>query len=255
MTNGLVFYKGKSGLNKVTPIVGIIVGLDKSSSNIKTGSLIQSYILVDNGKMPHENAQFGNNDDGICGDCIHRGNKDEKTGSCYVNLGQGPHAVYSQYLAGKYDKFDKKKHKGLFDGKMLRMGSYGDPVAIPFDRWDTIISWTIGHTGYTHQWRVCDQRFRNLCMASCDTESDREYAEYMGWRTFRVKRKDDPVIVGKEVVCPASPDLVTKRQCEDCMACNGAKNILDGDKRRSIVINAHGLKYKIDKFAKRLSLL
>lgn len=248
--NGVVFYKGLSQFDK-KPIVGIAVGLSSKSSNVKTGSLIQTYILVDNGVMPHENAAYGKADSTVCGNCPHRAGPNEKSGSCYVNLGQGPHAVYSHYLKGKYPSL-AQSHKSLFTDRFLRLGSYGDPTAIPFDVWINITSWAKDHTGYTHQWRLCDQRFKNICMASCDSTLDYDTAKYMGWRTFRVKTNSQPVLKS-EVKCPASPDSFPKRQCEDCMACNGTNR--ENDLRRDIVINAHGLKWRIEKFRKVISLL
>lgn len=244
--NGLVFYKGKSQLDR-KDIVGIVIGFNSSSKNGKTGDLLQTHILVDNGKFPHENAAFGSGDSTICGDCPHRGSPEQKSGTCYVNTGQGPHAVYSAYLARKYDKLNKKTHKSLFKDRFLRMGAYGDPTAIPFDVWDGLIGLVSNHTGYTHQWRTCDQRFRNLCMASCDNDGDYITAKHMGWRTFRVKSAQE-IRLATEITCPASKELNTGRQCEDCMACNGARQILDGDKRRDIVINVHGMAWKINRF-------
>lgn len=250
--NGLVFYRGPSQIDG-KPIVGILSGLLSGSDNIKTGNLIQSYILVDNDKFPHENASYGNADVSVCGDCIHRGSKEQKSGSCYVNLGQGPYNVFKQYKEGKYKEFEKSD-RILLSGKYIRMGAYGDPSAIPYEVWEELTWSADDHTGYTHQWRVCDQRFRYMCMASIDNDSEYDFAKLLGWRTFRVKNKDEQQLK-YEIVCPASPDLEKKRTCQTCMACNGARDIVGGDKRRDIVINVHGLVWKKDVFSKKVSLL
>lgn len=206
--------------------------------------MLQTYILVDNGLKPHENAQYGKSDSSVCGNCPHRASPEAKTGSCYVNLGQGPFIVYQQYLAGKYPMLDNT-YRELFKDRNLRMGSYGDPAAIPYKIWAKMRSWCSGHTAYTHQWRTCDQKFSKLCMASCDTPQDYIDAKKKGWRTFRVKSEFDPILNG-EIACPASKERNYSKQCAGCLACNGSKK--KTDLRRDIVINAHGLKHKIDKF-------
>jgi hypothetical protein len=242
--NGLIFYRGKSELDGEN-IVGVAVGLDGSSGNRKTGDLIQTYIFVDNGHFPHENAAYGRADKSICGNCPHRAKEDQKAGSCYVNLGQGPYSVFKQLLQGKYDVL-KQKHKPLFMGRYLRLGSYGDPAAIPFNVWAELSSWSTDHTGYTHQWRTCNPLFKNLCMASCDSLDDMTVAKMLGWRTFRVKQEHDASLPN-EIRCPAQKGYFPQRQCQDCMACNGVNKV--DDKRRDIVINVHGPVYKVKRFS------
>ena len=61
-------------------------------------------------------------------------------------------------------KYDKHIH--LFENKVIRLGSYGDPVAVPFDTWTEILKVAKGNLSYTHQWKTCDQRYKNICMAS-----------------------------------------------------------------------------------------
>ena len=248
--NGLVFYKGASQLDS-KPIVGIVVGFNKSSTNTKTGDLLQSYILVDNGKTPQENASYSSADGSVCGNCPHKASPEQKTGSCYVNLCQGPSAVFRAYTNGKYDILNDT-HKDWFSGRNLRMGSYGDPAAIPFETWIKIRNWCVAHTAYTHQWRTCDVRFKTLCMASCDTEADYIEAKKQGWRTFRVKLATDKVFK-TEIGCPASKEMGNKTQCAGCMACNGSKK--PNDLRRDITINAHGMQFKIDRFTTALNKL
>ena len=99
-----------------------------------------------------------------------------------------------------------------------------------------------GWTGYTHQWRepYCDQRLRGLIMASADSVADRDAAQALGWRTFRVKSSNAPVLAG-EIVCPASEEQGKRLTCEQCGACNGGgwRQIIDL-RKMSIVIDAHG---------------
>ena len=82
---GYIIYRGASMLDDA-PIV--VVALT-NSSNVKTGNMVQTYILVDNGRSPVDNAR-DLLDASICGDCKHRRGTG---GACYVNLGQGARAV------------------------------------------------------------------------------------------------------------------------------------------------------------------
>jgi hypothetical protein len=118
--------------------------------------------------------------------------------------------------------------------KAVRLGTYGDPAAVPARIWEALISLSNGHTGYTHQWRTHPE-LKSLCMASVDTVNDMHEARAQGWRTFRV---DGTHVIGAqkgEVLCPASKEAGKKLTCEQCLACCGA----DG-RKGSIYIPAHG---------------
>jgi hypothetical protein len=95
------------------------------------------------------------------------------------------------------------------------------------------------HTGYTHQWRTCDQALKDYCMASVDSHEEYVLAKSMGWRCFRVVESFDQK-VKNEVICPNTSTGIT---CAECGACDGAGRKLKGD----IVIEVHGTSAK--KFA------
>lgn len=226
---GYIFYRGPSMLDGL-PIVGVV--LTGRSSNSKTGTMVQSYILADNGMSARSGA-----DRSVCGECPHRryhsGGIPGKAGACYVNLGQGPRAVSDGIRRGIYPTFDDTARDRL-RGRLVRLGSYGDPAAIPFHIWADLLKGTDGHTGYTHQWK--DPRFARfgmLCMASVDNEAEAHAAWLAGWRTFRVKSAEGLRLSG-EVVCPASTEAGHKVTCSQRLACDGA------GAKRSIVIDAHG---------------
>jgi hypothetical protein len=193
---GVVLYRGPSKLDG-REIVVIATGLDGSSKNGKTGKLVQTWILVEDTNPSV--AIVLDLDRSICGDCPHRRK------SCYVNVTWAPAKVWKAYKAGKYPIYSPAQHRELFKGRGMRFGSYGDPAAVPFDVWAQVLPIIPVRTGYTHQWRTCDPQFRLLCMASCETEGDRELAKQMGYRTFRVRVKSQPVME-QEVVCPASEE-------------------------------------------------
>jgi len=243
--NGVILYKGPSLLNG-KPIVCIATGLQDGSSNRKTGDFIQTYILPTKEK-PTDAINSGN-DDAVCGDCIHR--KKDGFGTCYVNAGYGPNSIFKSYSAGKYPIFDQNIHLNLFKDKLIRLGAWGDPSAIPVKTWESILEVSAGHTGYTHQWRKCDQTLKKYCMASVESEEGLIKAKKMGWKTFRVRRSDEPIIQG-EFICPASIEANKRLKCETCLACKGGEY----NKQVTPVIISHGLDWKSKRFNKMQKLM
>lgn len=226
--NGVVLYQGPSLLDH-SPVVVIAVGLVRRSKNAKTGNAVQTYILADNGETPVEALRSGG-DASICGDCPHRGT------TCYVNVAQAPLAIYKAYCAGRYPAYEAENHRELFRGRFVRLGSYGDPAAVPVRVWDGVCHVAGRWAGYSHAWRYCDPRLSRFCMASVETPQQRQEALAAGWRTFRVRLPDQPVEDG-EFVCPASTEAGKRMTCAECGACSGTKA---GGKNASPVIIFHG---------------
>lgn len=233
----MIVYEGPSRIDG-KPIVVILVGKTK---NRKTGDMVQSYILRSD--MNPTDALKTGDDESICGDCPHRGiatGTGVKGRSCYVTVFQGPYAVYSAYKRGAYPKFSKKKAMAMLGDRMLRLGTYGDPAAVPINVWDSLVKIAKSHTGYTHQWKdKSNAEYRRLCMASVDNELDIPLAKGMGYRYFRVRSKYDPVLPN-EIQCPASEEMGKRLDCSRCGACWGAKPI--GPQPVNVTIIAHGSK-------------
>lgn len=235
--NGAVLWSGASLLDGA-PIVVIATGLASGSTNSKTGPMVQTYILRQD-VAPTEAVRTGV-DGSICGDCPHRGrtvtlgDAVRNVGrTCYVNVGQGPQAVWRTWERGGYP--DQRGQLELVGAaRVVRLGTYGDPAAVPAWVWGALVSKAVAHTGYTHQWRK-SQALRSLCMASADSPEDAAEAQAAGWRTFRVALPCHPEKLPGEVTCPASAEAGRKLVCADCRACGGA----DG-RKGSIVIQAHG---------------
>jgi hypothetical protein len=246
--NGVILYRGPSLLNE-QPIVVVATGLAAASTNRKTGAFIQTYILTDNSEKPTEAIQSGA-DAAVCGNCPHRGH-DGRAGSCYVNAGQGPNSVHAALRRGSYPTFDAAAHLDLFRGKLLRLGAYGDPAAVPLLVWETVCAVARGWTGYTHQWRTCDARYARFCMASVETPAMRLEAMARGYRTFRVRLGSQPVERG-EFICPASEEAGKRLTCEQCKACSGTKG---GGRNATPVIIAHGLDWKVTRYEQTLRRL
>ena len=258
--NGAVIYHGPSQIDGQR-IVIIATGLATGSTNRKTGDMIQTYILRAD-QSPIDAAKSGA-DESVCGKCPHRGMIAEDWGpstdgtldlmgrsninrTCYVNLGQGPLSVWRAWQRGAYPHMNADRLPQiaqLLFGRLVRLGTYGDPAAAPTALWDKILALAAGHTGYTHQWRV-RQDLAQYCMASVDNEHERDEAQALGWRTFRVATNDTRA--QSEVVCPASAEAGKKLTCAECLACCG-----NATKRRgSIVIQAHGSSAVMSNFKK-----
>ena len=73
---GYILYSGPSQLNG-KPIVVIAI---THSTNSKTGNMVQTYLMADNGLSPVVSARILD-DAAVCGDCKHRRGLG---GSCYV---------------------------------------------------------------------------------------------------------------------------------------------------------------------------
>lgn len=246
--NGIIFYRGPSMIDGA-PIIAVATGLASASSNGKTGGgLIQTFILRDN-MTAIEAVQTGA-DRSICGDCPHRGQivDGKNVGrSCYVNFAQAPHNISKTAARGRYREISGDAAIGLFAGKAVRLGAYGDPAAVPVDVWAAVLKHVDFVTGYTHQWRSCDPALATWCMASADSAADRFLAKAMGWRTFRVRTGDEALDGKAEIACPASDEAGNRTTCDKCKACGG----LSARAKVDIAIIAHGTAGKVNAFNKR----
>lgn len=233
---GVTLYDGPSRIDG-KPIVCIA---SLYSRNEKTGPMIQTWILR---KHVDPIAAIGNGGDlSICGDCPLRGwiertrNGLRNRGrGCYVGVKNAPSQVWQAYRRGRYPTYDRAEHACHFHGRALRLGAYGDPVAVPLTTWRRVLPLATGWTGYTHQWR--DPRFARwsqYVMASTHTTDENDQARAMGWRTFRTRLPDSP-LADDEIACPASDEEGKRRTCLTCLACDG------GDcRKRSVAIIGHG---------------
>jgi len=229
--NGYIIYEGPSMLDG-SPIVVIATGFADVSLNEKTGAMIQTWILRSD--MRPIEALEARADTAICGNCPHRG-KDYASRSCYVKVWQAPSAVYGAYKRGSYPKMDYADLGWLFHNRPVRLGAYGDMAAVPLWVIDTIGNAAEFVTGYTHQWMDADHGYSKWLMASADSASDRFLARAYGYRTFRVRSKNE-ALGSREIVCPASAENDHKSNCSKCKMCGGRS----GNAKKDIAIMAHG---------------
>lgn len=229
MSNNKIIYEGPSMLDG-KPIVAIAVWSEK---NTKTGGMVQTYILRQ--KIDPREANRTGQDYSICGNCPLRGtptNKGKLAAGrrCYVNIAQGVLVVWKAYKRGVYDHATDHG-QSLSKGRMVRLGSYGDPAAVPSIVWHRLLKGSAGHTGYSHQSKERQAEFdATIMMVSADSEKQAQEAWGKGQRTFRVLGPNDTINSKHEVLCP-SPRV----QCHSCGLCAGT-----GKKGKSVAIGYHG---------------
>jgi hypothetical protein len=222
-----IIYNGPSLLDG-KPIVVIAT---YSNRNAKTGRVVQTYILRAD-INPLEASKTGA-DYSICGDCVMRGTptadpkrKQAKGRRCYVNLGQGVLIVFKAFLRGVY-KAGSARDMGR--GRFVRVGTYGDPGAVPSHVWDELLAEASTWTAYSHQsgWRP------DIAMQSADDHAQAVAHWQAGRRTFRVIADLGQLDRAHEALCPASKEAGRRVQCTACKLCRG------GTAAKSIAIVEH----------------
>jgi hypothetical protein len=120
----------------------------------------------------------------------------------------------------------------------IRFGAYGEPTALPVWILNDLAAAGVRWTGYTHQWHApfVGQLYQHLLMASVDSLSEHATATAQGWRTFRTRASEAPLLAG-EIACPASAEMGHRTTCADCRLCDGAR---DNDRRKNLAIIVHG---------------
>ena len=213
--NGVILYDGPSLIDG-KPIVAIATALTETSSNVKTGDMIQIWIMRSD--IAPTDAWKTDCDTSVCGDCPLR--KVDGHRVCYVTLFQAPLSIYKDYKNGKYltaaeyPDLTKRMMK-----KPIRVGAYGDPAAVPAE---TIIPYLDRNgkwTGYTHQWsKDIAKPWRAYLQASVETDEQAKQAQQQGWKYFRVFPEN--VNIPKGLVKCKGGDTT---MCTFCGRCNGRK--------------------------------
>lgn len=219
--NGVMIYDGPSEYTGERIIV-VVVGLKTRSTNSKTGGMVQTYVFpagVDPVTAWKTGADTAN-----CGACIHRSPASGGLGTCYVAKFHGPAAVYSGWKRGIYPTVAPAEAAELVreTGRALRLGTWGDPAAVPAGVLDVLAMGASERTGYTHGWRDRPD-LRGLVMASVDSVAETREAQAAGFATFRVAPHGDAGRLPGEARCPASAEAGKRVTCETCpLKCDGA---------------------------------
>lgn len=237
---GFNIWEGPSRHDKA-PIVCIITGFVNKSENPKTGQMLQTWVLRQD-ICPAEAVKTGD-DASVCNNCslrpLNRGVDDEHDKMCYVKTHFAPQQIWRSYTAGTYPTISRKLLAEKLIGRRVRLGAYGNMSNCPYWLTQLLAKHSDGHTSYDHNWAAIPQSFAQFAMASVATEKEYRHAKRLGWRTFRVKSPDDPVLPN-ERECPAQDKFRQegrKVQCISCMAChgtNGKAGLVD------LVIDDHG---------------
>ena len=234
-SQGYVLWEGPSSFTG-EPIVLIATGFITRSVNVKTGPMLQTYILKQD-KAPSEVIR-AKEDKGVCNNCKFGA---AYSGACYVNVvTQGPNQIWKAYRKGFYPHIKQENLLVKMAGESLRCGAYGDPVAVPLSVWEPIIA-TLRDTGgmwtsYTHSWKEANPGFKEFTVASVDNPQELAEARAAGWRTFRTLTMTEE-LQDNEFMCPATPESGKAITCADCGACNGNNG---RGTRGSATIRAHG---------------
>jgi hypothetical protein len=201
------------------------------SRNRKTGPIPQIWILPADIE-PNRAVKTGH-DRAVCGDCPRRWSVARANGlePCYVVPYKAPLTIWRQVQGQSLQPVGKladicppSRHP------TIRVGAYGDPVAVAPDVWAWLLDGYRGRVlSYTrHYWR---DDLRQWSMASVDNQRQAQAVAATGWRYFRVS-DGTPTVGAGERVCPASTGPTT---CAVCRQCRGAA----GTSARSIVIQSH----------------
>jgi hypothetical protein len=228
-----IIYEGPSLIDGAP----IVVLAQSGTKNPKTGDMLQTYIIRSD--IDPITASRTGQDSSICGDCIHKGKPSDKLNgtaierTCYVTLAHGPLIKYKHYKKGLYETaFGHDNIRAIGLGRMVRLGTYGDPCAVPSWLWQSLISAAQGWTAYTHG---AINPMPQQIMTSADSLDQAESAWTKGERTFRVINSVAQLMKGKEILCPASEEAGRRTTCESCKLCAGASV-----KGKSVAIVAHG---------------
>ena len=222
---GTIIYQGQSLIDNKD----IVVIYFNGSKNTKTGNMAQTYITT-NDIDPLLASKTGA-DYSICGNCKHRGTptndpnrKQAINRTCYVKLFQGVLAVYKSFMKGNYKVVNHHNDiQSLGENQVVRLGTYGDPSAVPSYIWDSLLSKAKKHTGYTHQSKIGSADVRaDQCMMSADSYEESKQFWSRGFRTFRVLQKNEELDKQNEVLCPASKEAGKRTTCEQCVLCSGS---------------------------------
>ena len=251
-----VVWEGPSMIDG-SPIAVVVTGMKPGgdSSNAKTGPMAQTYIIRSD--MSPMEAIWSGQDYAICGECWHRGIETDgpisphNERSCYVTVGREIEAsiwpalhgndsgnIYARLSPVQVGQVLAEYRTRWFESMALRLGTYGDPAAVPLRVWKAMVRHVDRHTGYTHQWRMFPRRapgLSKLLMASCESIHDFKDARSMGYRTFSAPIDGRPP-GPDEISCPASEEAGKLTTCDRCRLCGGTNTATN----KSIHIVLHG---------------
>ena len=131
-------------------------------------------------------------------------------------------ATFRAFEKGNYlvaDTHDEIQKLGT--NQFVRLGTYGDPSAVPSYVWDSLLSKSKNNTGYTHQSNNPNADVRtDQCMISADSYATT--TKDFGTHTSTFTYTDEELDKQNEVLCPASKEAGRRTTCNDCLLCSGS---------------------------------
>lgn len=229
ITRNVIVWQGPSRLTGAP----ILVVASAQNGNPKIGPMLQLWIIP--ATSPLEALRTGA-DAAVCGDCRLRGDGHGHERACYVWSPGVENIWQSAQKPHRTARSTPEAFAELVTGLRLRIGAYGDPVAVPLAVWMPMLQTATSWTAYTHQHRRPDaQSYRAFCMASVDSIEEQRQAEARGWRTFRLRAAVDDALGAGEIACPASAEAGHRTVCASCELCRGQAR-----QAKSIAIVVHG---------------
>ena len=212
----------------------VIVNFQFSTSNAKTGALIQNYIIP--AAWLETDAKISTlSDTDVCFDCDHGKSKNK---TCYVRKGQSEMGLASKVRSLRklglenIPELSPESEADLLnaiEGRGVRFGSYGEPILLGEALIGKISKRAKFWTGYTHQWHK-NNWAKDYFMASVESEMISKAAQKSGFRTFFVGTPQSK----EYVTCPASKEAGNKTTCDNCKLCMGTSS-----KAKSVTILPH----------------
>lgn len=230
MKNGCILWEGPSQFDPSVTIGAIMV---YHSDNRKTGNIPQVYIMRKD-VNPCVTLRDGR-DQAVCGNCPLRA-KPYGCGACYVAIHRGPFAVWKNWNAGLYESRDVLPDRRPELPRTVRVGAYGDPLAVPFRVWNALAKLFPVLLGYTHSWKDYPAHAKRW-MASCHTQEDIELANSRGLSTFTALSQGGEVPIGSFSCLYSKRDTIN---CANCRLCFG-----DSTRTRNVFIDVHGPANKV----------
>jgi hypothetical protein len=217
--------------------VVIATGLKVPSANPKTGPMVQAFLLRDD--VPPADAVASGLDETVCNACSFRPVAARALGKgatrCYVTSAFSLQSIFRAFQRGTYPVVSPRKYSQLLRGKRIRLGAYGNFSNVPIDIVGKLAWASDAWTMFDHNWDAPHaQPFRHLSMASVASPWDKLRANALGWRTYRTKKRYEPVLPD-EVVCPASREAGARTTCYQCRLCCGTHR-----RAKNVVIDDHG---------------
>jgi len=218
---GFIIHRGTVGGENFVVIATM------STTNRKTGNMIQVWILLENIR-PTEAVNSGLDASTVCKGC-----KFASKNGCYVQVGQAPFQIWKSFKSGLYRELTPANYQYAFGGRSVRFGAYGNPSLLPISKIKAIAKISDGWTGYFHDWKDMHPSTRKAygqyLMVSTETNDSRKLAEKLKLRYFHVS----PIKPKETIECLSETKGLT---CEKCKLCSG----LTKKNKPSIWINPHG---------------